>query len=83
MSTPIVGRSDSSIVYGFIWDGIYECGRFIPEFNLEEDWTVEGLYGDFSYPMVRYDYTDEEERTFEEGAHLMMVYGCMLHDIYR
>lgn len=63
---------DSSIVYGFIWDGRYNCVRFIPEFNLEEDWTVESLPGlyRFSYPeWCGDDYTDEEERTFEEGAH--------------
>mgnify|MGYP006239816851 FL=1 len=63
---------DSSIVYGFIWDGIYNCVRFIPESNLEEDWTVESLPGlyRFSYPLwCGDDYTDEESRTFEEGAH--------------
>ena len=61
---------DSSIVYGFISDGLYNCFRFIPEFNLEEDWTVDGLHGLFSYPeWCGTDYTDEEERTFEEGAH--------------
>ena len=63
---------DSSIVYGFISDGRYNCFRFIPEFNLEENWTVESLPGlyRFSYPLwCGDDYTDEEERTFEEGAH--------------
>ena len=63
---------DSSIVYGFIWDGRYNCVRFIPESNLEEDWTVESLPGlyRFSYPLwCGDDYTDEESRTFEEGAH--------------
>ena len=63
---------DSSIVYGFISDGRYNCFRLIPESNLEEDWTVESLPGlyRFSYPLwCGDDYTDEEERTFEEGAH--------------
>jgi len=63
---------DSSIVYGFIWDGRYNCFRFIPESNLEENWTVESLPGlyRFSYPLwCGDDYTDEESRTFEEGAH--------------
>ena len=63
---------DSSIVYGFISDGRYNCFRVIPEFNLEENWTVESLPGlyRFSYPLwCGDDYTDEESRTFEEGAH--------------
>ena len=63
---------DSSIVFGFIYDGTYHCFRSIPESNLEEDWTVESLPGlyRFSYPLwCGDDYTDEEERTFEEGAH--------------
>ena len=63
---------DSSIVYGFISGETYDCFRFIPEFNLEENWTVESLPGlyRFSYPLwCGDDYTDEEERTFEEGAH--------------
>ena len=63
---------DSSIVYGFISGETYDCSRFIPEFNLEENWTVESLPGlhRFSYPLwCGDDYTDEEERTFEEGAH--------------
>ena len=63
---------DSSIVYGFISGETYDCFRFIPEFNLEENWTVESLPGlhRFSYPLwCGDDYTDEESRTFEEGAH--------------
>ena len=63
---------DSSIVFGFVYDGTYHCFRSIPESNLEEDWTVESLPGlyRFSYPLwCGDDYTDEEERTFEEGAH--------------
>ena len=63
---------DSSIVYGFISCETYDCFRFIPESNLEENWTVESLPGlhRFSYPLwCGDDYTDEEERTFEEGAH--------------
>ena len=72
---------DSSVVYGFIWDGIYNCVRFIPEFNLEEDWTVESLHGPFSYPeWCGTDYTDEEERTFEEGAHPFD--GVLMYDAY-
>ncbi len=72
---------DSSIVYGFIWDGIYNCVRFIPEFNLEEDWTVASLDGPFSYPeWCDTDYIDEEERTFEEGAHPFD--GVWMYDAY-
>ena len=74
---------DSSIVYGFIWDGRYDCVRFIPESNLEEDWTVESLPGlyRFSYPeWCGDDYTDEEERTFEEGAHPFD--GAWMYDAY-
>jgi len=61
---------DESIVYGFIEDGTYFCVRFIPEFSLEEDWKVEDLYGSFTYPeWCETEVTDEESRTYEEGAH--------------
>ena len=61
---------DESIVYGFIEEGTYFCVRFIPEFSLEEDWKVEDLYGSFSYPeWCDTEVTDEENRTYEEGAH--------------
>ena len=61
---------DESIVYGFIEDGTYFCERLIPEFSLEEDWKVEDLYGSFTYPeWCGTEVTDEESRTYEEGAH--------------
>ena len=63
-------ETDESLVYGYLYGDQYQCVRYIPEFNLPEDWVVEDLETSFEYPAWCYS-TDEDQdtRVFEEGAH--------------
>ena len=59
-----------SVVYGFIENGRYICGRFVPEFSLPEDWVPADIDGAFEYPDWCGSSADGQEgRVYEEGAH--------------
>ena len=59
-----------SVVYGFIYEGRYDCVRFIPEFVLEDDWVIEDLDGSFEYPdWCGSSVENQDTRVYEEGAH--------------
>ena len=62
---------DIFVVYGFIDDeGRYRCDHFLSSAELPDDWRVEDIDDDFSYPeWCDSTDTNQENRTYEEGAH--------------
>ena len=59
-----------SVVYGFIFDGRYDCMRFVPEFALPEDWVPADIDASFEYPeWCGSSVEGQEGRVYEEGAH--------------
>jgi hypothetical protein len=61
---------EESIVYGYLYGDQYQCVRYIPEFNLPEDWVVEDLETSFEYPeWCGSKDENQDTRVFEEGAH--------------